>query len=224
MDLEALYHALHTIIGEETEDRFARYKNTRYRILALCYEIRHAIMGDRELQFVENGMQPDTMKRHAVITHNKNVYMSFQVLWPEALFTMLLLNDYTNDYEKNKQRQLFWDRSIATVRMYQTAIAACLTSLLNEANYKRTMNLMNDRYSWYGDYCTQYVDLLNVRFVKMDPEKRLKNISVMAKRLVEKPAEYTTLQSEVEASARHHGCSVLDITLKDTEIPEGMDW
>ena len=88
MDFEELYQALHLLIGEESEDRFSRYKNTRYRILGLCYEIRHAMMGDRELIFVDNGMQPDTMKRHAVITNNKNVYMTFQVLWPEALFTM----------------------------------------------------------------------------------------------------------------------------------------
>lgn len=225
MDFDELYQALHASIGpEEEDDRPPRYKLTRYRILGLCYELRHALMGDREIEFEDNGLTPDVMKRHAMIGNTKNVYFTCQLLWPEALFLLMLLNNVAEDNERNKFKVNYWNPAVAVIRKFQAAIASCLRELLTEPVYKRTISLMNSRFSYHGDYCTHYVDLLNVRFLKMDPEKRLKNLSIMAKRLAEKPGEYYDLQEEVKLAAKHHNCSVHDITLKETHIPDDIDW
>jgi hypothetical protein len=38
------------------------------------------------------------------------------------------------------------------------------------------MNLMNKDYTWVDGYATQYLDILNCRFLDMSREKRLKSI------------------------------------------------
>ncbi|MEW9674265.1 hypothetical protein [Ammoniphilus sp. 3BR4] len=69
MDFEELYEALHAIVGEEGE--FPSYDTPRLRVLGVCYDIRHALMGDREIEFVDNGMDEEKKKRMGVITPDK---------------------------------------------------------------------------------------------------------------------------------------------------------
>ena len=57
MDFENLSEALHDVIGDEDEND--GYYSSRIRILGVCYDIRHAIMGDREYEFVDNGLDDD---------------------------------------------------------------------------------------------------------------------------------------------------------------------
>ena len=40
-DLDELYEALHTIVGEELE--YPDYEMVRLRVLGVCYDIRHAM-------------------------------------------------------------------------------------------------------------------------------------------------------------------------------------
>jgi hypothetical protein len=51
------------------------------------------------------------------------------------------------------------------------------------------MHLLNKDYTWLEGYAEQYVDLLNIRFLDMDKEKRLKSLPTIAKRLSEEEAE-----------------------------------
>ena len=72
-------------------------------------------------------------------------------------------------------------------------------------------------------YFTQYIDLLNHNFIELSAEKRLKNISIVAKRIVEKNDEYRQLEDEIRESARIHTCSVDEIRLNLT-YPEELEW
>ncbi|MBA1335125.1 MAG: hypothetical protein HPY66_0747 [Firmicutes bacterium] len=45
IDFESLYEALHTVVG--AEDEFVGFGVARIRVLGVCYDIRHALMGDR---------------------------------------------------------------------------------------------------------------------------------------------------------------------------------
>lgn len=40
LDFDALYEALHIVVGDE--DEYVRYKAARIRILGVCYDLRHA--------------------------------------------------------------------------------------------------------------------------------------------------------------------------------------
>jgi hypothetical protein len=80
MDFERLYDSLHNVVGDEGE--FIYYETASLRVLGVCYDIRHALMGDREIEFVDNGMDEAKMRWMSAITPDKNVYLKINVLWP----------------------------------------------------------------------------------------------------------------------------------------------
>ena len=229
-DLEALYEALHKIVGDE--EQFFSYEDVRLRVLGVCYDIRHALMGDREIEFVDNGMDEEKMKRLATITNDKNIYLVINALWPEILFVTMALNDFVLLYARKQAKNTFslmrhkrniWDDTIAQVRVFQAAIAKCIKEIVSDTSFSRMINLLNKDYPWVGGYATQYVDMLNCKFIGIDKEKRLKNIPTMAKRLVEQGQEYRKLKSELEEAAKIHKCSVGDLRIQ-LEFPEYIDW
>ncbi|MCT2534818.1 hypothetical protein NC661_04235 [Aquibacillus koreensis] len=230
MDFESLYDSLHEIVGEEGE--FTAYQGGRLRVLGVCYDIRHALMGNRDFNFVDNGLDQDKMKRISMITSDKNVYMSFHVYWPEVIFVNMVLNDFINIYAAKKSNKAYrrlehkntiWDATIANVRMFQAAIAKTIKSSIAETSHARVMGLMNREYSDMAGFATQYLDLLNVKFLNMEKEKRQKNITVMIKRLAEQGKDYQDVKSEVREAAKKYNCSTEDISLKE-EYPEDVEW
>lgn len=229
-DFEALYDSLHTIVGDECE--WVGYEGVRLRVLGVCYDIRHALMGHREVVFVENGLDPDKMRHLSIVANDKNIYLTCNVLWPEILFVTMALNDFirlhakkqakNNYYAMNDYRNV-WDTSIAIVRSFQAVIANCLKETIPETSVNRVVKLMIHDYSWFDNYATQYLDELNCKFIEMDAEKRLKNISIMAKRLAEKGREYQAVKEAVLDAARKYDCHMSEIR-SPTEYPEIIEW
>jgi hypothetical protein len=229
-DFEGLYEALHDIVGDE--DEFLNYEVVRIRVLAVCYDLRHAMMGDREFEFFDNGMDEIKMRKLSVITPDKNVYLKINVLWPELLFVMMALNDFILLYAKKKARGSYksvldrcniWDASIAQVRMFQAMVAKCIVETVTQASFTRMMNLMNRDYIWMDNYITQYIDILNCRFLGYSPEKRLKSIPTMAKRLAEQGNEYMEVMGEVIAAAQQYNCPMENIRFSE-DYPEEIEW
>ncbi|MHB1628483.1 MAG: DUF6904 family protein [Bacilli bacterium] len=230
LDLDGLYLSLHTVVGDEGE--FGHYEGARLRVLGVCYDLRHALMGDRNVEFVENGLDADKIKRLAVIAQEKNLYYKIQVLWPEVLFVVMALNDFLWLHAKKLSKEKFtplmdrrsvWDPDIAHVRMFQSAVAKCVKDTVSEAAFPRIMNQINKGYPWLDGYITQYVDRLNLRFLDLETDQRRKSISTMAKRLGERGEEYRILERDVTAAARHHNCSVDDIS-SGLDYPEDIAW
>ena len=105
MDFENLYEALHTVVGDE--DEFVGFEAARTRVLGVCYDIRHALMGDREIEFVDNGMDEEKKRRMSVLASDKNVYLKIYVLWPEILFVTMALNDFIRLYARKKAKKSY---------------------------------------------------------------------------------------------------------------------
>lgn len=229
-DLEHLYDALFRIIGEEEE--YPAFDSAKVRILGLCYDIRHAYMGDREIKVIDNNMTRDKMKIRGQLVHNTNVYYEFQVLMPEILFIIMALNDFCLMRARKESKQLLdpmrhkkiiWDRDIAQIRMFQSAILECLSKVLEPRAVTRLLNLMIRDYPWMDGYITQYVDVLNVEILEMDQEKRLKFVTVLAKRLTELDApEYLGLRHEIKDYAKVMGVAPDEVRL-DLDYPE-VEW
>jgi len=191
-DFETLYDSLHELVGDDGEH--TPYDAARMRILGVCYDLRHALQGDRELRFVPNGMDQDKMKWMGIITHDTNVYLEIQVLWPEMLFVMMALNDFCQlhartltkeKYNTMMHKQVIWNRSIAQVRLLQSEVLECLKGILEPKSISRILNLLVHDYPWLNGYFTQYLDVLNVEFLNMDKDKRVKHLTVVAKRLTD---------------------------------------
>lgn len=231
LDFDALYRALHTIVGDDGEH--LSLDSARMRVLGICYDIRHALMGDREVEFVDNGMTEDKMRRLSTITSSKNVYLKINVLWPEILFVMMALNDFVRVYAHKQARQSYdvmldnrniWDAGIAQVRAFQAAVVQCIKDHVSDNSFRRMMNLLNSNYAVLDDYVTQYVDVLNGKFIALDPEKRLKSIPTMTKRLVEQGDEYLQLRSEIMWAAKSYDCLPANIEMQGVACHEDIEW
>ncbi|KXH86106.1 hypothetical protein [Sporosarcina sp. HYO08] len=220
-DFNELYDALHFVVGEEWE--YAGFEQVRLRVLGVCYDLRHAMMGGRGARFVSNGLDRDKMRFLSIAGTESNIYLQFEVLWPELLFVSFSLNEFIDKTTQTKKLHA-WDPTIAAVRKFQSAVAACLEETLPESKFKNCKRYFKPRlYDSFYRYTTQYLDELNIQFIEMDRDKRLANISIMVKRINEKNNRYYKLKEDVEASAKHHGVSTDMIKIKD-EYPEKIHW
>lgn len=177
-------------------------------------------------------MNAEKMKWLKIITPEKNVYLKINVLWPEMLFVTMALNDFIRLYAVKRDKRNFefmldkkniWDVEIATVRLFQAAVAKCIKETVSDASFRRMVNLMNQDYTWSDGYATQYLDILNCRFLAMNREKRLKNIPAMAKRLVEQGDEYQRLKAEVAAAAKEYNTTEDNIR-PGVDYPDIIEW
>ncbi|MHA6482843.1 DUF6904 family protein [Paenibacillus sp. strain BS8-2] len=209
-DMQALYDALHEVVGEEGD--YESYTGARLRVLGVCYDIRHALMGNREISLVENGIDREMMKRLNVITSDHNLYFNVRVLWPELLFVQMALNEFVllhtakltkKHYRGVMHKNAIWDTSIAAVRQFQATVLKGIESLVTPAVYTRITGYMVNDFTRCDRYTTQYVDVLNVEWIDTSPDKRLKLLSTMAKRLSDKGEAYKKLRVQVQASAKH---------------------
>ena len=232
MDFENLYEALHNVIGDENEND--GYSSSRIRILGVCYDIRHALMGDREYEFVDNGLDDEKRRRLEVIAPDKNIYLKISVLWPEMLFVMIALNDFLELYAKKQARtkyssnlyaeaKLSWDNTIAQVRTLQSSVAQALKDILTDNSYSRLLNAMNGTYISTYRYITQYIDSLNDKFINMNNEKRLKSISIFAKHISKKETDYLELEEYLREEAKHRDCDVDELRLA-IDFPDILEW
>lgn len=230
LDLNTLYSSLHTIVGDEGQ--FRNYEGARLRILGVCYDIRHAFQGDREVEFIENGMDTDKMKFMGLIAPESNVYYKVNIYYPEILFVTIALNDFIHLYAKKQaktspfpllDKKNQWDSSIANVRLFQSLVVNCVKEIVTDASFKQMMNLMDKNNPKTDEHVTQYLDLLNIRYLKIgDREERGKALPTMVKRMVEKGKEYRELEERVRTMARDHGSSTEDISLV-ADYPE-VEW
>lgn len=236
-DLYNLVEALHAITIDEYSEKHHQYIDISTRVLGLCYDIRHAYQGDREVELVDNNMTEDKMKWHSIIAPKSNVYYRCNYLYPEMFFVMLALNalvelrirDLTKTkyiYKEAMDKKVIWDETISTIRLFQAEFVKCVKETFTEATFARWMKVMNSDYISIEDIAGQYVDLLNIKYIDMAKEKRLKNLSSIAKRVAEFRYEndHKEIKEVVMEAAREHRCEPEAIRLQGIEYPENFEW
>lgn len=107
--------------------------------------------------------------------------------------------------------------------MLQVSVAKCLKQTISEAAYARLLNVMNGRYVSSYRYITQYIDVLNDKFINMNGEKRLKSISTFAKRISQPDKEYKQLEADLREEARRRNCNVNELQLA-IDFPKKIEW
>lgn len=236
-DLYNLVDAFHMIAVYEDTIKNQRYVEMSIRMLSVCYDVRHAYQGDREVELVENGMDDSKKKSFGVIASKKNVYYKCNVLYPEMFFNMLALNELVKlrikeiskikyIYDEVFSKNVIWDDTIATIRSYQAAFAKCVKETISDSSFTRWLKIMNDEIIGYETIATQFLDVVNLQYIDMTKENRLKNLNKIAKRLAVYYAdeEHNEIKSIVVSAAKARGCSSDNIKLSGTEYPEEIVW
>lgn len=236
-DLYNLVDAFHKITIKEYSEKHPSYIDISTRVLGLCYDVRHAYQGDRNVELVDNNMIDEKMKWHSVITSKKNVYYKCDYFYPEMFFVMIALNDLVklrmrelskskHIYKSAMDKSVIWDDTIATIRIFQAEFVKCVKETFTETSFKKWLNLMNGDFYCMEQIAGQYVDMLNIKYINMTKEKRLKNLLSMAKRIAEfnMDDEHKEIKQVVSQAAKKHGCPEGEIRLKGIDYPEEILW
>lgn len=177
------------------------------------------------------------MKWHSIKAPKNNIYFSCNYLYPEMFFVMLALNAlielWIKDLTKAKyifketlDKKVIWDETIAIIRLFQAEFKKCVKGTFTDATFARWINLMNSDYINIEDTAGQYVDLLNIKYINMTREKRLKTLSSIARRIAEckYDGEHKAIKKVVMEAAREHQCEPEAIRLEGIEYPEDFEW
>ncbi|MCW2278377.1 DUF6904 family protein [Heliophilum fasciatum] len=236
-DLYNLVEAFHLITIDEFSARHHRHIGISMRVLGVCYDIRHAYQGDREIELIDNQMTEDKMKWRSIITPKNNVYYRCHCLYPEMFFVMLALNELVQlrikDLSRTKyilkealDKRVIWDDTIATIRFFQAQFTKCVKETFTEAAFARWLTVMNSDYLCIEEITTQFIDVVNIDYINLTKEKRLKSLSSIAKRIADfrHDKEHNQIKDVVTKAAREYQCDPGLIRLKGIEYPEDFEW
>ncbi|RNF39666.1 DUF6904 family protein [Planococcus salinus] len=218
-DLDELNQAIYRVIGDE--DDYYHLEGSRMRILGVCYEIRHAAQGDRNVESVFNGLHEQVKKQHGFIAPDKNVYFSAEILWPEVLYTAIALKNFTKLYRESVEFPE-WDIHLPIVHHFQSLILDCLHGHVKEDEYQVILKAFNQAAS-VEDYATQYVDYFNLQYIKMTKQQREKSLSTIAVKLANQDKDYQTFRQQVLKAATPAKKAIHEIPLQ-AEYPEQIEW
>jgi len=238
-DFYDLVDSIHRMVSdyEEDDDRDF-YFGIKNRLFGICYDIRHAYQGEREVVLLDNGMNEDTMKWHNLITPEKNVYYSANVLFPEAVFVAASVPEiYGNSacyYGKKKTTEEPCPRPCYPLSQYYrdkanldvlfAGIWQALGDAIGQDEADKLLRMRKRKGEIYWDYLPQYVDRCNLELLATDPEKRANKLKNIVKRLINKPASYMQMERELRYWAGEYNTSVHALKEARCKYPEEIVW
>ena len=227
-DLNALYDAISIIVGDES---YEGYYACETRLLGLCYEIRHAYQGDRNTS----------------LSNDNSKYYSFYYFWPEIIFTAAVLGDFISLAESKKcwlirDGAMIIDEivktkminhlpnDIAYLRYFQNLIWNELKRTIGQKRFTKVFGVDETRLRYnvfeqsFIHYCTQMVDILNVKYIKWKPERRESYLATVAEKLLKQNYDYDDLEDAVLEYAKEQGVPYYEIELEGMQYPEEIEW
>lgn len=236
-DLYELVEAFYNITIDEFSEKHHEYITISTRLLGLSYDIRHAYQGDREIELVENNMDKETMKLHGKITSKHNVNYSCNYLYPEMFFCMTAINDLiilrVKDLTKTKyihsemqHHKVIWDKTISVLRAFQSAFAECVKNIITERSYAIWLKEITRKNIFINGITSQYVDIINIDYLKMSKEKRLKTFNSNTKQITQYyySQEHEEISKAINKFAEENECDMDNVELSGIEYPEDIDW
>ena len=242
-DFYEIVESIYRITGLE-EDYNDLYWSVKNRLLGICYDIRHAYMGDRNVKLTENGVHEEMMKWHSMILPKQNVHFSVEIMFPEAVFVALSVPEMyllSGGYYGNRARKVHkndpdadilvrdyadYIRDKAILDILCSVILSAYAEVVGDEELEKLLHQkeLHNYGNGYVHYATQYVDKCNIEYLKTAPEKRKDKLRNIAKRLADKPAAYNKMQRDLEYSAREYHCSIHELQDPSLEYPEDFEW
>lgn len=240
--LDELYDAVMELTVADDDLETTRTPGTRdeqimsTRLLALCYDIRHAYQGDRGIELVDSGMTENLAEWHHLPYVEKNAVFSFNVLYPEAMYQLMALNylidrrkrmidKKTSSYVPHAQESML-DPTICTVRSYQSRLMKGLRAVASKGRFSRIRDYAYAGYYSMSRVYGQWIDVINCDYALMTPKKRLEELSTVVRDIAECAYhdQYQDMVEKINERALSLGCSREDIIVPIQNFPENPDW
>ena len=238
-DFYEIMESIYRMTGLEDSYR-DYYWSVKNRLLGMCYDIRHAFMGDRDIKVVDNGVHDEMMKWHSMILPMKEVRFSANFLFPEAVFVALSAPElyrwsskyYGKRTKKQEEAAKFpaqkysdYIRDKAIIDGLSAVILGALAEVIGDDELENLFKLRGRQYGdIFMDYAAQYVDKCNMEYLKTAPDKRKDKLKNIAKRFIQQPDAYKNLKRDLEYSARQYHCSFHELHDPNLKYPEEIEW
>jgi len=244
-DFDTLYdlvHSIYNLTGPGMEDCDDLYYGVKHRLLGLCYDLRHAFMGDREVFLEKNNLCDEKQEWHEIKAPEKNLYYSVNVLFPEMIFLALSVPKmygfsykyYGRRYHKDEDTLMGvkmpvipyaqYGRDKANLDMLCAAVWEALGEALGDEEMEKLIFNMQRSDESYFYYATHYVDRCNVELLKTDVEKRKDKLRNIMKRLMKKPDAYKKMEADLRYWAKEYHTNIYELVEPRVEYPEDVEW
>ncbi|MBQ8138275.1 MAG: hypothetical protein IJ195_02330 [Lachnospiraceae bacterium] len=236
-DLYELVESIYRMSGLE-DDYADLYWSVKNRLLGVCYDLRHAYMGDREI-IVSDNEEWETMKGIRNFP-KKQVRYAVNILFPEAVFVAISVQEmfvFSRRYYGNHKtahdggtkpytcRYSEYLKDKANIEMLSGAILSALADVITEDELEMIMKPLDRGYSdCFMKYAVQYLDKCNIEYLKTPIEKRKDKLRNITKRLIKQPDAYRNMKRGLEYAALKYGCSIHELHDPDLEYPEEVEW
>ena len=235
-DFNDLVSAIYRMTGtsEEVGDLYEGVKN---RLLGLCYDIRHAYMGDREIVLKDNVLGSNINEEFGIHECNQNIYYSVNILYPEAIFLALAVPDmfvyskgyygkrdqYNQEYKMiNSYSNYFKDKALLS--LLSSSIYQSLEEVIGSDEFNKLYSLINKENPDYVDYVTLYIDQCNLDLIKTQIVQRKDKLIDITRNFIKKNKEYKNIEKRIKAYAHKHQISIDQIEDVNIEYPEVIEW
>lgn len=225
-DLYALREAISNIIGDKKD--YEGYEYVNAVVQHFCYELIHAYRAERD-SFMTNFDTP---------------CYKFPVLFPEILFIINALNDYiilsdTDQFYINRSEKVsdairetvserkYIDR--AYIRFFQAAVWNALKGFVGDKVFTEIMGFGNydkicsDGDLRYYDYCKDWIDLLNIRYINCEDARDVYLVEII-KKLDLRDDEYFSKEKAMKEHAKDGNISLYLNLLGELNYPDEWDW
>jgi len=244
-DLDELHTAIHEValpsdpiagdpVGTGREIRVST------RLLALAYDIRHAYMGDREIQFVPNRVRDGVADYLGISEDSGEIRYSVNVLYPEAIFELMAISYLIESYKGRlvgkrsfseydaKAFRIPLNKTIAVLRNCQATVAEAVKTELHQNSFSRWLKGVENGYMYVGGLIPQWVDRKNLEYYRASEKRRrsliVKTVGDMSL-LPWHDDDYQELFEAVTSFARENNCDISDVRCgKYDAYPQEIEW
>ncbi len=243
-DLEALYDAVYDVMGMEDEEESS--DSRPMRVLGVLYDIRHAYMGNREIKLCPNGVTDTSMAFDGMDLPDKSVVFSVPVLWPALVDFAMITDDLAMEIlQPRRFKQIYGnlpkeayedissriESSVGLVKFFASLIWRELKCVIGKNRAARI-----HRQDLYGSMLgfsinsavmiRQYLDILNLRYIKTAPDKRPGILGKLVRLLLDpcSDRQYQPLVKQIKQAAAQYNVPEGELELSDIQYPEELKW
>ena len=243
-DLDELYDAVWALTvdddGFPTGDRpegDADEQMMSSRLSALCYDLRKAKYGSRNVEFVHSGLYDELAEWQGVPLVEKNVVYSFELAYPEAMFELLAINyliEKRRAFLRGSGQCSFYDPdrslldpAINVARRYQSLLLAAVEKEATPGRFGRIRNYATtSRVPFISRMYGQWLDILDCDWANMTRKQRLESMSTTVRDIAEhwRHPQCKELMDEIDAFVLEHDTSRDNVEIPNLHWPDPLEW
>ena len=146
---------------------------------------------------------------HSALT---NSGCSFNLLWPEAVFIVGSLSGFIKFESEDLSKKSFiydviaspkviFDENIIKLRLLQAKIISALQAIISQQSFTRILNIYGSGHTYFVDYETGFLDLMNCEYISLSKEARLKKLAAVTINILNRSGKYLKFTQEAALNA-----------------------